>query len=603
MSIAAWQEALSALHFLRPYWLLALLALPLPAWWWYRQRRQRSVWRDAVDPHLLPHLLAAREGARGALGMWALLGAFALAVLALAGPSWRKSEQPLLQNEAPLVIALDLSSATLAADLPPSRLLQARAKIATLLKQRAGGQVALVAFAGDTHTVAPLTDDAGNVALFLDALTPDIMPVEGSNAASAIAWSARLIRQAGYGGGDILLLTDHADAEAQQAARQARDAGMHVSVLGLGSEAGSAYRTAEGRIERTRLDSASLRELADGGGGRYQALSADARDLEALGVLRPQAGREAVSLQGDKASVWKDDGYWLLLPLLLLMLPAFRRGSVLAAFVVMAWLPLQPAHAADDGTLWRRADQRQHEKMREGVDAYRKRDYANAERAWKDLPGADAAYNRGNAFAQAGKYQDAIAAYDEALRQQPAMADAIANRKAVLEEMKRKPPPQQQNKNQDKQQKNNPGNGQSNPQNSQKNDSDSKPQDGEQQNNHPQNDKPSQDDRQQQPQPQGQQPTPPSQDTPSQPKPDDAEAQRKADAEQRARMEEALRKAQEQKNKGGAKDAQQRDETPAERERRQASDAWLRRVPDDPGGLLRAKFRLEYERRQETGER
>jgi Ca-activated chloride channel family protein len=269
----------------------------------------------------------------------------------------------------------------------------------------------------------------------------------------------------------------------------------------------------------------------------------------------------------------------------------------------MAWLPMQPAHAADDGTLWRRADQQQHEKMREGADAYRKRDYANAERAWKDLPGADAAYNRGNAFAQAGKYQDAIAAYDEALRQQPAMADAIANRKVVLEEMKRKPPPQQQNKNQDKQQKNNSGNSQSNPKNGQKNDSDSQSQNGEQQNNNPQNDKSSQDGQQQQPQPQGQQPSPPSQGAQPQPKPDDAEAQRKADAEQRARMEEALRKAQEQKNKGGAKGAQQRDETPAERERRQASDAWLRRVQDDPGGLLRAKFRLEYERRQETGER
>src|SRR3546814_10480782 len=89
----------------------------------------------------------------------ALLLGFAIAVLAMAGPSWRTGEQPLLQGEAPLVVVLDMSGAMLANDLPPSRLLQARAKLATLLQQRSGGQVGLVVFAADAYTVAPLTRD------------------------------------------------------------------------------------------------------------------------------------------------------------------------------------------------------------------------------------------------------------------------------------------------------------------------------------------------------------------------------------------------------------------------------------------------------------
>ena len=93
-------------------------------------------------------------------------------VLALAGPSLRKDIRPLWQARAPLVLALDLSSATRARDLPPDRLVQARVKLARLLRARAGGQVALVAFAEDAYTVAPLTTDAANVALFLDALSP-----------------------------------------------------------------------------------------------------------------------------------------------------------------------------------------------------------------------------------------------------------------------------------------------------------------------------------------------------------------------------------------------------------------------------------------------
>src|SRR3546814_15724029 len=82
--------------------------------------------------------------------------------------------------------------------------------------------------------------------------------------------------------------------------------------------------------------------------------------------------------------------------------------------------------------------------MREGADADRSKDYAAAADAWKALPGADADYNRGNALARAGRSEDAIKAYDQALVQQPAMADALANRKLVEAAMKRKPPPSQQ---------------------------------------------------------------------------------------------------------------------------------------------------------------
>src|SRR3546814_4305215 len=69
--------------------------------------------------------------------------------------------------------------------------------------------------------------------------------------------------------------------------------------------------------------------------------------------------------------------------------------------------------------------------MQEGADAYRRKDYAGATGEWQALPGADAAYNRGNALARAGRYEDAIKAYDQALAQQPDMADAMANRRLV----------------------------------------------------------------------------------------------------------------------------------------------------------------------------
>ena len=153
----------NALHFLRPEWLWALLALPvILAVALYRQRRS-DAWRQAVDAHLLPHLLAAGARRRVRLPLAVLLG-WTLAALAMAGPSWRQQAQPMFQPSAPLLIVLDLSSRITATDLPPSRLLQARAKVGELLRARKGGQVGLVVYAEDAYTVAPLTDDGSNVA-------------------------------------------------------------------------------------------------------------------------------------------------------------------------------------------------------------------------------------------------------------------------------------------------------------------------------------------------------------------------------------------------------------------------------------------------------
>lgn len=615
MTDVDFQSALAALHFLRPHWLWVLLALPPLAWAWQVRRQRQNAWRASVDAHLLPHLLERGGGARGNAAPWLALLAFALAVLALAGPSWRKGEQPLLQAQAPLVIALDLSSATLAGDLPPSRLLQARAKLATLLQQRKGGQIGLVAYADDAYTVAPLTEDSANVALFLDALGPDVMPADGSNAAHAIEQSQQLLKQAGFGRGDILVMTDHADGAARSTAAEARRAGYRVSALGLGTAAGAAYRAPSGAIAHARLDAGSLRALASAGGGRYAALTADTSDLQALGVLDASILRDAVAANGGKATAWRDEGYWLLLPLMLLALLAFRRGGMSAAVLLCVLLPLSPARAAGEkpaadpppaGTPWRRADQVQHMRMQQGEQAYRKQDFAAAEQAWRSLPGADAAYNRGNALAKAGRYEDAIKAYDEALRMRPAMADAVANRKAVEAAMKRKPPPSpQQNSRGDQKQSDGgkPQDGKQNPQDSDQSSSgkSQEPESGQDKQNSPgkpsgQSQSPQSPDQSQAQQPSAQPP-----------KPDDAEAQRKADAEQRARMQQALQRQQQggrkpEDGKQPAGEAQDH-ETAAEREQRQANEAWLRRVPDDPGGLLRAKLRLEYERRQQTGER
>lgn len=654
------------LVFLRPLWLAGLLLLPLLYLGLRRIGRGGMNWASAVDPHLLRHLLetgSVRQG-RGL----ALLGVLAAAVclLALAGPSWRQQQLPLWQIESPLVIALDLSAAMRATDLPPSRLVQARAKIEALLDRRSGGQVALIAYADDAFTVAPLTRDGRSLKLLLSSLSPDLMPADGQRGDRAIRHAVGLLRGAGFEHGQILLLADRVDPRAQAAAAQAQAAGFRVSALGVGTPGGAPLRgpqgfitDASGQPQLARLDSAGLQAMVASGAGRYAQLSSDDGDLESLAVLDPLASGDAAAADSaDPAALARrsDDGYWLLLLLLPLALLGFRRGwlAALAPWCLLAvLLPMptlqaqtapadsaasQPQSRAADwwGALWQRADQRARAALDRGdaeraralardqalqaAAAYRAADFESAAQAWDSLDNADAHYNRGNALARAGDLRAALDAYDQALQLQPGMDDAIANRAVVEEALRRQPPPSQgDGQPQDGQ----PQDGQSEPQDSQSADQSEQGQDGEQgegsseqnaedgqqdqsdqpgseQDGPPQDSDQSRDSQEQDSTPSedgadgepGAQQSDPSDSPP--PSAADEAAREAAEAAAREQMQAALDAAESDEQAGEPISAEQR----AEREQRQAVEQWLRRVPDDPGGLLRRKFELEHRRRQ-----
>ncbi len=585
----------NALHFLRPEWLWALLALPvILALALYRQRRS-DAWRQAVDPHLLPHLLAAGTRRRARLP-WALLLGWTLASLAMAGPSWRQQAQPMFQASAPLLVVLDLSSRITATDLPPSRLLQARAKLGELLRARKGGQVGLVVYADDAYTVAPLTDDGSNVALYLDALSPEVMPRDGQRADRGIDWAAQLMRQVAALQGQVLLVTDQADGEAALAAAQARGLGLQVSVLGLGTPAGAAYRDGNGQIRQAALDEGSLRAVATAGGGRYARIAADDSDLRALGVLDAREGMAAQ--RPGEGKQWRDEGFWLLPPLMLLALLAFRRRAVLAAVLAVGLLPwtgdVQAQASAPppaQGTLWKRADQLQHQRLAEGVQAYRSGDFAGARKQFEGIDSDAGWYNLANALARQGNYDEAIAAYDRALALHPGMADAVANRAVVEAARKRK----QSGGGQGQDQQKPPQNGQQKqPQSSQgQQNPQGQPQQGQQ-------DPPKAGDNNAQSKPQPGERGRDGQQAP--PQVEDAKAQAQADEQQRQRMQQAMQQAREGKGEQDGKPVPGSEgTTPRQREEQQAVEAWMRRVPDDPGALLRAKFQLENERRKREG--
>ncbi len=629
-------------HLLRPLWLLALLALPILWWRWHRHAQTDTPWKRAVDSHLLPGLLQAAP-ASTQRGAWLFGMAYALTVLALAGPSWRQQAVPLYAPAAPLVVALDMSSHMLAADVPPSRLLRARLKIEQLIAARKGGQIGLIAYAGDAFTVAPLSDDANSLRDLLVALTPDTMPVDGQRADRAIRRATDLLAQAGYAHGQILILSDGADAAAQVAARDALAKGYSVAVLGVGTARGAPLpsvdgtfaQDAGGAMQIARLDAVALRALSQSGGGRYAMLSTDASDLNTLGVL--DSPIEDAGHRGDTQSLrWRDDGPFVLLALLPLVALGFRRGWLAVVLLAALAMPTQRATAADAdwwNALWQRADQRADHALRAGdataanalaqtpeqraAAAYRGGNFAAAASGWTALDSADANYNRGNALAQLKRYPQAIAAYKSALQQRPEMADAQANLKLVEQlqrpqqqqqreqQQQQQQNQQQQNQQQNQNQKKQDRHGQSqNQENLQQNQQQAQQQQSQKQQQHDQkqqsepakeqrpHDQPRTDQQQQGQQQQGQQ---------LQPAPDQKK-QAQADAAERRALQQALghRKPVDPNTQRTSMAAK---ETTAQREQRDAIEALLQRVPDDPGGLLRRKFALEYIRHQQEGEK
>ncbi|GLQ96877.1 tetratricopeptide repeat protein [Dyella mobilis] len=636
-------------HFLEPEWLFGLLALPLL--WWFgslgdASRRELS---RLADPELLPHLLGGSvQRARWPSGLLAL--GWILSVLALSGPTWSRIAEPFYANRAAQVVAISLSQHALAHDVAPSRMDRARYKARDLLAANKDGLNALIGYAGQSFVVAPLTSDAHSLDDLLDAMAPDTMPVDGNDAAQAIEQGVQLIQHAKEAGGSIVLITDDADADAQVAARKALASGVRVSVLGMGTEQGAPVTQSDGsfmhddqgNIVVARRHDQNLRELAQAGGGAYVAMSDDGSDVAALRA-QLQPAQHASLAQGQSGDAWQDRGPWLLLPLLLVVAMAFRRGWVLVLPLVL--LPLLPmnAHASGWQDWWRRPDQQAASALKQGnaaeaqqlaqdpalrgAAAYRAKDFSASVQALQQAKGADAKYNLGNALARLGRYPDAIKAYDEALKLDPRNEDAIANRKAVYDAMQQstqKSSSQQQQKSgsgqngksgqagqgsQSQQSPGQQGRGSSSGQGQSGQQQDSARQNGQDQNNPQQRN-----DEQNGEQKKDQQPSSQSgndsdqakqranRDAASQnPAPSSSTEQAKADKAQQglqAQMNNALAQAEKPAQKpapthelGMTDSDDPLSKLPNDVRRN------LQRVPDDPGALLRRKFELEYRER------
>ncbi len=448
-------------HWLRPLW---LLLVPLLGWLlWRLWNRQRRVGRwQMILPSAFHSVLLTGGSGRDSRLPWIALGfGWLLALLALLGPSWQRVEQPHQKSVDPLVVLLELTPEMLAADSPPSRLEQARRKLLDLLQARSDSQTAIIVYAGSAHTLVPLSDDLTTIKNLLDAVKPSIMPETGQRADLAVLKALDLLKQGDLGEGRLLWIgSSLTDAERQGIRRAMSGHRPQLLMLGVGTaegapvaqEKGGFLKDAQGGILVPRLDSPSLKEFASELGGDYSPLGLDEDDLRELGLLQSGllAGRQDLRDQGQTVRLdsWADQGYWLLLPLLLLAACAGRRGWVLCLSLLV--LTPQHSYALDFEDLWLRPDQRGQQLLErhrpteaarhfehvqwQGIALYEAGDYAGAAQRFAQGNTAVDHYNRGNALAMSGELEAAIDAYQQALERQSDFPAAVAN-KALVEQM------------------------------------------------------------------------------------------------------------------------------------------------------------------------
>jgi Ca-activated chloride channel family protein len=298
-------------HFLHPAWLLALPPLLLLTIWLARAAGADANWSRIVDAQLLT-LLRVQEGRRGK-APWFLLGAiWTLAVLALASPAWNRTQSPAFRAPAAWVVVMDLSPSMAASDVSPNRVTRARYAAMDLVSEAHDARVGLVAFAGEPHIVAPLTTDISTVRLLLQPLAPSLMPEAGDRLGPALEEAQRLLEAGTSKHGQIIVFSDGSSdpVEALRVARQLRENGTSVSIVGVGNAKGA------------------LQRVATAGGGAYVPVSGMAGLLARLQSAQSQELETSAAHADVRLNTWQNGGVWLLPPLLLLAALLARRGWI-----------------------------------------------------------------------------------------------------------------------------------------------------------------------------------------------------------------------------------------------------------------------------------
>jgi Ca-activated chloride channel family protein len=342
--------------------------------------------------------------------------------LALSGPQYGYLWQTIEQKGVDIIVAVDLSRSMLATDIQPTRLDRAKREIYDLLTMLKSDRMGLVAFAGTAFLQCPLTLDYEAFHIFLNTLTPDFLPIGGTDISGAVTASLSAFDLKTASEKAIILITDGENTgkiDPMEAAENARKAGVKLFCIGVGSdegvpipaETGGIKKDRSGNIILTRLDEETLKKMAILTGGTYIRSVAGSMDLDVIYTNEIRGKMEVSTLSTDRKQIWEDRFQWVLAFAILaigaeLFVPVVRNKVAVLGMLFMLLYSV-PVHAENP--------------LGSGIDAYNRGEYDKALKlfidAQLDQPDRpDILYNIGNAYYHTGDYEAAAKNYKESLK-------------------------------------------------------------------------------------------------------------------------------------------------------------------------------------------
>jgi Ca-activated chloride channel family protein len=413
-----------AFHLMRPWWLV-LVPVVLALWWWIRRQASADAsLADGLAPHLRDAMLLGANAQRRLQPIDGVCAALLLAVMGAAGPSWSRVPDPFLAQTAPVVIVLKVTASMDATDLQPSRLERAKHKIRDLLDLRGGARTALVAYSATAHRVVPLTEDAQIMLPYLEALSTDVMPEPGANAAAAMEIATGILAAQDVPGG-ILFVLDSLDVADVGALRQTgQNSTAVLSVLPEG-------------VRERGIDALT--------GITVVGITPDDADVRQLDRTFNAAYRRA--LLEDENQQWEDRAWCLAWPAAALTLLWFRRGwtmrwGLVVLLSVGIWTPSgsraegladwfftpdQQGKLAYDRKDYDRAAELFADPLWQGYALFRHGDYEKAAEVLGRIDTAQAWFIRGIALIRNRKYRDGVGAFEAVLEIDPDYPGAAEN--------------------------------------------------------------------------------------------------------------------------------------------------------------------------------
>ena len=485
------------IYLAQPLYLLLILLIPLMfiAYWLMRRWRKRRIARFG-DPDLVSSLAPLVPRRKG----WLKLTLLSLALLFFAIGMARPQLGAILKEKqvkgAEIMVVLDVSNSMLAEDYSPNRLERAKLAISKLVDELQGDRIGLIIFAGESFVQLPVTSDYVSAKIFLNSITTESVPVQGTAMGDAIRTAIKSFTSESENSRAIILITDGENHEDDpvSAAKDAVDMGARVFCIGVGSPEGKPIpmdggllKDNDGNIVVTRLDEKTLRDVASAGRGLY--VRAGNTEFGLNPVIDEIRSLDAKDFQSVVFEEYDEQYMYFFAIALIFMLIEFmisdtrnrrslfgRGKGMVAVLILMLASPVMLQAQSDRSEV--RAGNREFKKgeFREaeldykraleedstsvtakynlGNALYKTESYSEAELYLKGLgdslksvsasKASDCFHNSGNLALKQKKYQEAVDAYKESLRLEPDNFETKSNL-AYAQKMLKEQQQQQQN--------------------------------------------------------------------------------------------------------------------------------------------------------------